>query len=130
MINFHTDCEGCVFQRGGSTTATILPTASSYGTADYDTFSNSKSIDMPMGVWQAGLALNSAFLEPQYNQQGVLVLPTYNGTTSQKTGVSVTTLLPGTPNPVPQVLWGVAFASAVAPSQHRTPLRFAAGRPD
>ncbi len=92
-------CEGCTFRRGASTTATITA-AFSFGNPQAATLLNSTSVDMPLGTLPNGLLLNSSLgADPSLNQQGVLL-----------TGGVATTFLPGTPNPLPQLLFGSAFA--------------------
>ncbi len=91
-------CEGCTFRRGASTTATITA-AFSFGNPQDGTLLNSTS-DMPLGTLPNGLLLNSSLgADPSLDQQGVLLR-----------GGAATTFLPGTPNPVPQLLWGSAFS--------------------
>ncbi|HZS89463.1 MAG TPA: hypothetical protein VFE42_18480 [Chloroflexota bacterium] len=90
-------CEGCTFRRGASTRATITA-AFSFGNSQAGTLLNSTS-DMPLGALPNGLLLNSSLgADPSLNQQGVLLR-----------GGAATTFLPGTPNPVPQFLFGSAF---------------------
>jgi hypothetical protein len=87
-------CEGCVFERGASATATIATPATVQAF-----LYNSRSADMPLGELRWGLLANSALPgDPRLVGQAVALL---DGAAS--------VLLPGTPNPVPQLLFGTAF---------------------
>ncbi len=90
MLPSDVTCEGCVFNRGNSTTATVLKTTGNNKNFFYNTRST-----MPIGNINSGILINSSFLENQFNQQGVSVI---NG--------NATTFLAGVSNPKPQLLFG------------------------
>lgn len=94
MLPSEITCEGCVFDRGTSTTATVIRASGTNKNFFYNTRST-----MPMGGLTSGVLINSSFPESQYNQQGVSVI---NGT--------ATTFLSGVPNPKPQLLFGSNLA--------------------
>jgi hypothetical protein len=94
MLGAYTMCDGCTFDRGSSTTATILG-----DTRNWNHFNNCISLDMPMGGLKDGTLLNNHFaLDPDLDQQGVIVQ-----------GGAATTILPGKPAPTPQILFGSKF---------------------
>jgi len=65
MLTGDVNAEGCMFQRGGSPSATIMT-----GPGD-DYFTNCQSTDMPLGAKNNGLLLNSLFDNSVPRQAGV-----------------------------------------------------------
>ena len=93
MLGYGTTCEGCTFELSGSTSATVV----SAGARAF--FYNSASVDMPMGSLAEGFSVNSAWpRDATMNQKAILLTPT-----------GATTLVPGTPTPAPQLLFGVPW---------------------
>ena len=97
MLTGDVNAEGCMFQRGGSPSATIMT-----GPGD-DYFTNCQSTDMPLGAKNNGLLLNSLFDSSVPRQAGVRLA-----------GGVATVFLSGTPTPAPQLLFGTAFAGGGA----------------
>jgi hypothetical protein len=86
-------CEGCTFERGSSTSATIAPPGARVHLL------NSRSVDVPLGRLANGLLVNTALpWEPSLGQQLVLV--------KGETGRAILT---GPPAPSPRFLRGSSF---------------------
>ena len=97
MLTGDVNAEGCMFQRGGSRSATIMTSPGD------DYFTNCRSTDMPFGAKNNGLLLNSLFDSSVPQQAGVRLAR----------GVA-TVFLSGTPTPAPQLLFGAAFTNPEA----------------
>lgn len=95
-------CEGCIFEMGSSTNAHLASGGKLF-------LYNTRSADMPVGSVDSGLFLNNALTRnPSLSQPGVFV----------KAGTPYT-FLPGNSNPVPQLLYGVAFLPAAPGAEPR-----------
>ena len=93
MVSSNANIEGGVFDRGASTTATILPA----GARGF--FYNSRTVNMPVGEVSGGMFVNNSFaLNATLSQPAVIV-----------NGGKASTLLEGTSDPVPQLLFGKTF---------------------
>lgn len=90
MLPWGSNVEGSTFEMGGSTRSTIVQNSARAF------LTNCRSLDMPIGVFHSGMLMNSVFgANPNLSQQVVMV----NNT-------QPFTLVPGAPNPVPQLLFG------------------------
>lgn len=98
MLTEDSTCEGCVFERGSSTRATIMA-GLDVGEPNLGFFYNNRSTDMPLGPLASGLFLNNTLAgDPQLTGQGKLL----------KDGKSYT-IIEGAARPQPQLLAGSRF---------------------
>ena len=99
MLPDDATCEGCVFEKGGSTVATIVAEAAMVASVISDSpkifLYNSKSIDMPLGGFRTGILVNTFLAgDKPLNHQAAFIR---NG--------DIYVLAPGLPKPSGQFLF-------------------------